>query len=210
MNLLILNIMSLLFLNLAIGDDWELVKQTTDLSIYVRYVEDSAIKEVKIDGNLTCELKELVAALEDIPGQKEWLMRTMDAYILDDNGFGQFSYYLSTDLPFPVKDRDIIVAYKRSYDPTAKKLEIAYHDLKDRLPENNKLVRIPTMQARYLITEKADNVITLEYYLKIDIGGVIPNWVVNMAITKGPESTMNSLFEIIRSGKYKNAEVLGL
>ena len=198
------------FLNLAVGDGWELVKQTTDLSIYVRNVEYSAIKEVKIEATITCELKELVAALEDIPGQKEWLMRTMDAYILDDNGIGQFSYYLSTDLPFPVKDRDIIVAYNRSYDPTAKKLEIAYHDLNDRLPENNKLIRIPAMQARYLITEKANSIITMEYYLKIDIGGILPNWVVNMAITKGPESTMNSLFEIIRSGKYKNTEVLGL
>ena len=179
------------------------------MEVFTRKSPGSAIKEVKIEASFSCSLHEIVAALEDIPSQKDWLMRTKDAYYILRDIPEQFSYYISTDMPFPVKDRDIKVEYKRSMDPQTGIVRIDYRDIKDD-DKNQDHVRIPEMNAWYEIAENADGTLNIEYYLYIDAGGILPAWVVNLAITQGPTTTMQGLFDVIKSGKYKNAKVPGL
>ena len=50
----------------------------------------------------------------------------------------------------------------------------------------------------------------MEYYMKVNPGGLLPAWLVNLAVTKGPMDTMESLFELVESGYYENAIVHGL
>lgn len=192
------------------NQQWKLVSNKDSLKIYSRKAIESNIKEVKVKAKITCELHEIVAALEDIPGQKEWLMRTKDAYFLERNSSHEFSYYISTDMPFPVKDRDIVVGYSREYDQEKNQIKMIFQDVVGLQSEKRSLVRIPEMQAYYTLTSLDDGSIDIEYYLYVDVGGALPTWVVNLAITKGPEATMTSLFRIIHSEKYKEAYVADL
>lgn len=191
-------------------NEWRLVSDQDSLKIYTRRSAVSAIKEVKIRAQLNCELSEIVAALEDIPSQKDWLIRTKEIRYVEEIAPGQFSYYLSTDMPFPVKDRDIVVNYRRTYDHATREVAIEYEEIDGGVPMLKSHVRIPDMKASYKLTSPEEGKVSLEYYLYIDAGGILPNWVVNLAITKGPESTMNGLFDIVHSGKYKYVDVQDL
>lgn len=191
-------------------NDWNLVSDQDTLQIYTRRSEVSSIKEVKIEARVQCELKEIVAALEDIPTQKDWLIRTKEIRYVEEQGPGRFSYYLSTDMPFPVKDRDIVVNYERSYDQNKGEVLIEYQELGGLVPINKSHVRIPEMKASYKLSSPSEGMAAIEYYLYIDAGGALPNWVVNFAITKGPKETMDGLFDIVYSGKYKGTDVPGL
>lgn len=191
-------------------NDWRLVSDQDSLIIYTRRSDMSSIKEVKIEAQLNCKMSEVIAALEDIPTQKDWLMRTKEARFVKQNSPGNFSYYLSTDMPFPVKDRDIVVNYNRTYDKARNEVTIEYEELNGEIPVNKAHVRIPDMKAYYKLTSVQQDQVSIEYYLYLDAGGALPNWVVNLAITKGPEATMNSLFDIVHSGKYRSSQVMGM
>ena len=190
--------------------DWELIKEQKDIKVFVRKTEGNPLKEVKIEGQVKCRMSELVAALEDIEAQKKWVKSTIDAKILSKEATDKFLFYMSTDFPYPVKDRDVVISYSRSQNPQSKIVTINYEGKPEAAQEQTKFVRIPYFQASYTLKPAANGYIKLTYLLKADIGGSIPKWIVNMAITKGPMDTIESLFKLINSGYYKEAIVEGV
>jgi len=195
---------------LCAQSDWELVKEKKDLKVYVRKLAGSAFKEVKIDGRISCSLSEIVHALEDVESQSEWVESTIEARILETHGTGAFRFYLATDMPYPVKDRDVILNYNRTQNPDTKNVTIKFNSVSDDLSASKDYVRIPELHSSYVLSPSPDGNISIQYLLKVDVGGKMPKWVVNLAITQGPIDTMEALFSAIQSGKYKGGSVAGL
>lgn len=189
---------------------WELVEQKDDITVYVRKQEGSAFKEVKIDGKISCSLAEIVRALEDVESQSEWVESTKEVRIIKRSGPGSFDFYQGIDMPYPVKDRDVAIRYKRTQDPNSKAVAIDFKSIAGALPANEAYVRIPESHSTYTLTPDNNGEIAVQYFLKIDVGGKMPKWVVNMAITKGPIDTMEALFSAIKAGNYKGAVVDGI
>jgi len=203
------------FLMLSIGSataqaSWELVDRKEDITVYVRKQEGSAIKEVKIEGKINCDLSELVKALEDVEGQTAWVESTIETKILNKRDAGHFVFYQSTDMPYPVKDRDVVLQYNRTQNPSTKTVSIEFQNVDGQVDLDDDFVRIPSIYSSYTLKPDPAGHISLDYFLKIDVGGKMPKWVVNMAITKGPIDTIQSLFDLIRSGHYKGVSVDGV
>lgn len=192
------------------NESWKLIKEEDYFSIYGRKLHKSKFKEIKVEGRIKSRVSAIVRALEDIEYQKEWVLRTMDAYEIEKVGVGQYYYYLSTDMPFPVQDRDLIVFYERTQDPSTKVVTTHAVAAPDRLPKEKGIIRIPGFESYYVIKPIEDGWLEMEYFLSIDPGGALPAWVVNLAASAGPKSTMRSLYKIIESGKYADARVEGV
>ena len=62
-------------------------------------------------------------------------------------------------------------------------------------------VRIPTYRSVYVL-RKLQKSVSVEYTLKLDPGGILPAWAVNLAAVKGPVKTMEALEELLQSGQY--------
>ncbi len=197
-------------LSLSGQDGWEMVKQKEDMTVYIRQPEGSAFKEVKIDGQIKCTLSEIVKAIEDVEAQSDWVESTIEAKILERKSSGTFVFYQGTDMPYPVKDRDVVMQYTRTQDPQSKEVQIDFVNVEGYKEKSSKYVRIPELHSSYKFIPEEDGNISVNYKLKIDVGGTMPKWVVNMAITKGPIDTMEALFEAIRKGKYTDAVIEGV
>lgn len=210
MKQLISIIFVLLSFSLFSQEGWELVKEKEDMTVYIRQLEGSDFKEVKIDGKIACTLSEIVKAIEDVEAQSDWVESTIEAKILERKSSGTFVFYQGTDMPYPVKDRDVVMQYTRNQDPQSKEVQIDFTNVEGYKEKNSKYVRIPELHSSYKFVPEADGVISVNYKLKIDVGGKMPKWVVNMAITKGPIDTMEALFDAIRKGKYTDAVVDGV
>lgn len=189
---------------------WEMVEESDDISVYVKKAEGTGLKDVKIKGRIKCSMAEIVKALEDIETQKEWVKSTIDARYVEKDRADHFFFYISTDMPYPVKDRDVVIEYNRLQDSITKIVSIDYKGVPTKLPDTDGFVRIPQFQASYTLKPDTNGIINLEYLLKVDVGGSMPKWIVNLAITKGPIDTIESLFELIKSGHYKGVTVKGV
>jgi len=197
------------FTETSSSSDWKLIKAVDNLEVYTRSTAESKFKEVKISGKIKCAMSEIVAALEDIDAQKEWVMRTLDVELIEEREPGNFSYFITTDMPFPIKDRELVVDHKRTLK---QKGDVVIQSLtsKHELTPHAEFVRIPYYSSTYHLQETEDGWIDIQYEVMLDPGGILPAWVYNLAVTKGPISSFQGLFDIIETGTYKHTTIQGL
>jgi hypothetical protein len=200
----------LMFVPHTENDDWMLVKHKGDIKVYVRQQEKGAIKEVKILTQYNCSMHELVASLEDVNAHKEWVMNTIESKVIETIQPWEFYYYISTDMPFPIKDRDLVIYYSRRQDTETGTVYTKSTASPNKHPLIDDFIRITSFESSYTLTPGPDEIIYIEYRMKVDPGGFLPSWLVNLAVTKGPLDTIESLFELLASKKYQNAYVAAI
>jgi len=206
----ILIFLSTFCFDLKSQSSWETVKETDDIIVYTRKSENSKYKEVKITMTISCTMNELVAALEDVDAHKEWVPYTIDSKMIKKDSDSKFYYYVSSDFPFPAKDRDVAIYYEREQAVDSKVVITRSEAAPDILPKSDGFIRVPVFSSTYTLTPKDDGVIHIEYLLKVSPGGKLPAWIINLGVTKGPIKTMESLIELIDSGKYSKHNVVGV
>jgi len=189
---------------------WDIVKQTDDITVFTRKSLNSKFKEVKISMTIKCTMNELVAALEDVDAHKDWVPYTIDSKIVKKDSDSEFYYYVSSDFPFPAKDRDVVIYYEREQAADSKVVITRSEAAPEVLPKSDGFVRVPVFSSTYVLTPKDNGIINIEYLLKVSPGGKIPAWIINLGVTKGPIKTMESLIKLIASGKYANYDIEGV
>lgn len=207
---LIFILLSIISFDLKAQSKWDIVKQTDDITVFTRKSENSKYKEVKITMTIKCTMNELVAALEDVDAHKDWVPYTIDSKMVKKDSDSEFYYYVSSDFPFPAKDRDVVIYYEREQAADSKVVITRSEAAPEVLPKSDGFVRVPVFSSSYVLTPLDDGIIDIEYLLKVSPGGKIPAWIINLGVTKGPIKTMESLIKLIDSGKYSNYDVEGV
>jgi len=208
--ILIFALLSIICFDLKSQSKWDIVKQTDDITVFTRKSENSKYKEVKITMTIKCTMNELVAALEDVDAHKDWVPYTIDSKMVKKDSNSEFYYYVSSDFPFPAKDRDVVIYYEREQAADSKVVITRSEAAPEVLPKSDGFVRVPVFSSTYVLTPLDDGIIDIEYLLKVSPGGKIPAWIINLGVTKGPIKTMESLIKLIDSGKYSNYDVEGV
>ncbi len=192
------------------NDGWKMVKEANNTKVYTRKTSESDYEQIRIITEVQAPISEIVNALEDVNYHQEWVYETKETKLLEKRGVGDFEYYALMNMPFPVKDRDIIIGVKRSQDPNSKVVDIKSFALLNRMPEKSKRIRIKTFLSTYKITPLDNGWVEVDYFMAADPGGKLPAWIVNMFTLKGPVATMESLVELIDSDYYKGKKVEGI
>jgi len=189
------------------GQEWKLAKDKDGIYVYTRKVEGQSIKDVRIKTTLNTSLTELVAALEDFSGTQSWVKNTVASRKIEELSPTHFYFYSATDFPFPAKDRDVVIKCQRSQDKNTNEVRIDYEAAHDKMGKQDGFVRMAALTASYVLNPTSAKKVEVEYYLRVDIAGTIPKWVINMAISKGPTDTMKALREVLASGRYADTVV---
>jgi len=195
--LLLLPILSIFSLN----DEeiaWELVIEEDEIQVYTRSSETSKLKEIRIVASFETTLSEFMERLNDANNYTDWVYKCGESQLLERVDENVFYYYVTTDLPFPASDRDLVVICKQWQDEdgtiyTSSKGVPSFIDHKE------KFVRIPFYQSNWKISETENGIVQIDYTSVSDPGGWIPIWIVNLALTSGPLKTMKQLKKLIES-----------
>lgn len=188
--------------------NWKLTEEKENLKVYTQKPEGAKYKQLKIVANIKAPISEIVAALEDVNEHKNWVYETPESRLVEKRSNGDFDYYVVLNIPFPGKDRDLYIRVKREQDPNTKIVNIKSKVLSGK-DEVDKLIRIKKFDSSYIITPK-EGYVEVEYFLNADPAGKLPAWIVNLFTTKGPTITMESMIELVESGKYKNKNAEGI
>jgi len=187
-----------------------MVKEANNTKVYTRKTSASDYEQIRIVTKVQAPISEIVNALEDVNYHQEWVYETKETKLLEKRGVGDFEYYALMNMPFPVKDRDIIIGVKRSQDPNSKVVDIKSFALLNKMPEQSKRIRIKTFLSTYKISPLDNGWVEVDYFMAADPGGKLPAWIVNMFTVKGPVATMESMVELIDSDYYKGKKVEGI
>ncbi len=205
-------IVGVFFLNIVLlGQEkpsWKKVKDSDNITAYVQKLPSSQLKKVKVETVLDASLSELVALIKDAKNHNKWVFFNNRAEIIEETDDFHWKYYGYTDSPWPVADRDFITDVSLCQNKHDRSITITSIAIPDYLPEIEDCVRIPYLTSVwYLVPISNDSThITLE--IEADIGGSIPVWLVNLAITKGPMRTIKGLIKELKTNNYDYSKLV--
>ncbi len=197
-------------LRLSQGIGWNLSKESDNIKVYTRILNGEKFKELKIVTSYNTTLNAIMAAFDDTDGHKDWVYKTSESYSVETVDKNTLIYYVNSDLPFPLTNRDIVIKYKWTQDSITKTITTESVGITGKVKQKGSNIRVVDFYSNYILTPRGDGWIDIYYYARMDPAGSLPAWMVNLAVTKGPVKTMKQLFKIIESGRYDNIQIEGV
>jgi len=201
---------SLLFTAMAASaaEEWELRKDEDSIQVFTRTVEDSPYKAVKTVTQIQgVTLASLVALIEDAESCPEWADKCAESYVYERISDTEAYVYTHNNMPFPVKDRDVLAHVHWQQDPSNLEVVMNSDAVEGRMDTVRGRVRLTEAKASWVFKPLDDGSIEVRNEAHINPGSNIPGWVTNMLLVDTPFQTMKSFVEEVRKPKYQNAKV---
>jgi hypothetical protein len=172
---------------------WELKRDENGIEVYSRTPLTGNLKEIHVVCEFNTTKTKLIAALKDIDHYNDWVYSTKENNMLKIVSPDQFIYHSVSNLPWPLKDRDLVVELSVLPSEKHEQFQIQVKSLPDYLPRDKKYVRVPYSLALWNVTVKNENTLKIDYTFSVDPGGSIPAWLVNSTLPIGPYNSFHKL-----------------
>jgi hypothetical protein len=213
MNLSVKYRLSFLFIGLSLLNtvycqtEWVLKKDKDGIKVYTGKLTDSKFNAIKVSCNLKANLSSLASILLQPNLQPEWVVATKTSRLIKQLAANHIYYYNIASIPWPLSNRDLVIDLKIIQDSVSKKMTVTANTIDNVLPAMKGLERIPFTLATWEVTAIGPNQIHVEYFLKINPGGGVPPWIVNMFIAKAPFESFDNLSRIIQEKRFQNQKL---
>lgn len=186
------------------AQDWKLKKEGKNLKVYTAEKAGSAFKSVRVECLVRGRSSQVVAVLFDLEQQKEWVFNDKYSYLLKQPKPNELFYYSEVSVPWPGTNRDFI-AHMTVTQVAAGVVTIESHAEPDYVPEKDNLVRLKHSNSLWTMTAAGSGQTRIVYEIEFDPGGLVPAWIINMFVTKGPYETFSKLQQRMDMPQYKDA-----
>ena len=96
---------------------WELKKNENGIEVYTRKAATGNLKELRVICELETSKAQLISTLEDIGNYNAWVYSNKKSVILKTITPENIIYYTQSHLPWPIKDRDLVIELNITSDP---------------------------------------------------------------------------------------------
>lgn len=190
------------FAQLSNNGGWQFQKTQDNMNIYLRKGSTSQFSEVRVTTRLNVPLKNIIKAMGDVAAYKDWVYKTVSARTLKTVSENDFFYYIETDLPYPMSNRDMVVHCTRWTDAAG-----VFHSksvaAKGMVPAKDDLVRIQDYESLWSVKAVGPNTVEIDYRVRSNPGGELPAWAVEMFSFTGPVESIKLLGQIALKAKYR-------
>lgn len=167
--------------------DCVLKKEKDDLKVYICESASEKLKTLKTELILeNTSLRKLLDFVMDIDNYVNWQYNTIEATILKRTSSRSIVYRTVVRAPWPALNREMIAEIIFNYDSAAQQLFITSHGVTYDYPEDEELVRVPFTEGTWRVSSFKGSSLKIEWTLRIDPGGSVPSWLVNIAMAEGP------------------------
>ncbi len=183
---------------------WKLHSNKEGIQVYTQDVKGSSFKALKAVCTVETSLSRLAAVLLDVKNTKDWVYATKVCKLLKQVSPSELYYYSELSLPWPASNRDFIIRISIAQDPTTKLVSVTAENKPDYVPGKKTVVRIRESAAFWQLTPLANGMVKVEYTMQVDPGGLLPAWLVNLFVAKGPTQTFVKLREQVKKPIYND------
>jgi len=207
----------LLFCLLASGsvnadENWSVARDSSGIKVWTRSIPDYPIRGFKATTVVKSSLSGLIALIMDTDRADQWIYRTLRVDVLKrDDEKASFVIRVVTDFPWPLSNRDAIVAGNISQDEKTGTVVVSSRSLvAAQYPPLDDFVRMPDIDGNWTFRPLANGLVEVTMQGRADPGGSIPVSVVNLIIHETPYRTLQGLREVIADRRYQGASFPGI
>lgn len=188
--------------------EWELKRDRDGIQVFTRPVSGSPYDAVRAVTEVSgVKLSAMVALIEDAEACADWADRCAESYLVERLSETESLVYTHNDLPFPVKDRDVLAHVIWQQDPETLTVTMRSSATVDKMPEVDGRHRLVEANASWVFEPLADSRVRITNEAHIDPGSALPGWVTNMLLVDTPFETMKAFVAAVREPEYQDSTV---
>ncbi|MBY0481798.1 MAG: hypothetical protein K2Q21_10605 [Chitinophagaceae bacterium] len=186
--------------------EWSLKKDKDGIKVYTGKVADSKFKVVRVTAVMNGCLSSLASIILQPQVQPEWVIATKSAKTIKSLQENHLYYYAEASLPWPMSNRDMVIDLQITQEASSKKMTVRANTISNILAEKDGLQRVPYSHATWEIYSIGKDQIQIDYNIRIDPGGGIPPWMVNMFIARAPFESFRNLKRLIQEKRFQHQQ----
>ena len=190
---------------------WTLRRDREGIQVYTRSVEGSpydAVRAVTVLENV--RLAAMVALIEDAAACPEWADRCAESYVYKRLADNESLIYTLNDMPFPVKDRDVLARVIWNQDPATRLVTIMSQATDGEMAEIEGRLRLTEANSQWYFRPLPSGAVEVSNEAHINPGSALPGWVTNMLLVDTPFETLRAFSEAVQQDKYQQAIIPGI
>lgn len=176
---------------------WQLKKEKDDITVMTADVPDSNHRAYLAVTVINSGTTELVEIIRNPATCSEWVYRCGESYRYGQETPNVDLVYTSSEMPFPLKDRDTLARISWDEDPQTKVVKAVGVATTDILAPKEKHVRISNATVIWELTPLQDGTTLVRTFGHADPGGELPTWLTNQLSTEVPVKTLNGLKKLV-------------
>lgn len=177
----------------GVAQRWELAREEDGIAVYLCKIPGSGFDAVRAEMMMNVHADSLVAAFRNIEQHRNIFPNSEVIQVLDRPTDSTQVQYTHTNVPWPASDRDGIYHMTFSKDALTGNHVIEAHALPNYIDEKDDIVRIPYSRSRWDVIYINDSTAKVSYFVHVDPGGIVPEWLVNTTIVSMPIQTFRDL-----------------
>lgn len=178
-------------------EDWTLKKDKNGIKIFTRKAANAEIFEFKAVMKVRADRKKLEALIENISAYPDWQADLESVKVLERTSPGQQIFYIVSKVPWPLKNRDLVLKFRKEENKDVLLYEI--ESVLEKEPLKKEYVRIEEAAGFWRFKPLNDIEYQITYQFFADPAGNIPSSLVNMFLVEGPFKTLSNLKEKVES-----------
>jgi len=184
---------------------WEKVSNKDGIVVERRTVEGSNLKEFLGRGVIEAPIGRVLAVIRDANRRGEWMPNCGGSWLLEENEAARTQVaYFRTKAPWPVSDRDSINKAEMLVQPEKHRVYLPFEAITyQKTPPVKGVVRMPFMKGHWVLTPVDGGRATeAEYQVWANPGGILPDWIANLASKTLPRETIAGLRKQVKKAEY--------
>jgi hypothetical protein len=184
---------------------WEQVSNKDGILVQRRSVAGSKLKEFLGRGIVEAPIGRVLAVIRDANRRAEWMPACGDSHLVEEDiaARTQVAYH-RTKAPWPVSDRDSINRAEMIVEPEKHRVYLPFEAIStSKIPPVKGVVRMPRMRGHWILKPVDGGRNTeAEYQVFADPGGILPDWLANLASKTLPRETIAGLRKQVLKAEY--------
>jgi hypothetical protein len=179
--------------SLAQSINCDLKKQTGGINVYTCKAEHEKFKTLKAEFILKhTSLDDLENFLMRVDNYTTWQYNVVEAGVIQRISDHEITYRTEIEAPWPIESREALMNFKVNREESDQRMRIETYNFESTHTLKKGVIRIPFMRGLWTVI-KNENDLHVEFVLRINPGGSIPAWLVNMAMAEGPYISFRNL-----------------
>lgn len=175
------------------ADGWTVISNERGIKVSRKEQPGCGIPAFRGEGSIGGNVLQMLSLMMDVSTTKRWATGVDEARVISRKDERTDYLYIYSDVPWPVRDRDMIVRRDVYVLDQGKQFRIELHCEPTRAPEKAGIVRVKDCSSTFLL-EKADLTHTkMQYTMTLDPAGHLPKWTGSWIAKHVPFRTLEGL-----------------
>ena len=176
--------------------DWTLKKDIDGIKVYTKDRPSSSFKTFKATAKVDAPVEEVVRLFKAVEDMPKWYDKVSEANLLQTISKDEGIYSIVMDMPWPVRDRISVIKATMTYDASKYQYKVITRHEPSYTLDSRGMVVVTDIGSSWII-KASDNGTELIHEGYMDPAGIVPAWLAEDTVEKGPILTIQNLRKMV-------------